>query len=659
MLEHRSLLSRYSRLNSESEAIRASDQNVRLEANLDSRSYWLLKALCDVHLVLAQLKINPNNCVLTAYNSIDSFRSSNSRIQTKTERSFSRRSAILKIIAQLSYTLLILYMAIKVLYIVALKFEYDRLMKYWAPQVRQNSTIGSTQLQNGCARPSDIYFASREDQNINDRMQRYKRQYNYIGYPIVSVRGITSNYAGWLGYITFIYFAMGFLYIKFFEDNNCQLKNLLFMFNPLEAKQQCRNELNKIISDLMSKLSNYSLENLHAIQIDLSRASGGEKSQSLRLSNSHFYSNFHAIKLTKLLFKIQFSDLVRPLNLNTSLHSWLIGANITVLLLIDIVGYLMSIATLLGMSAIELHHRVLHRLQLLECIKLDANSTLIRDHIQLSELTSVKDMELYRNHDNSWQSLIQLVLVEARLFYNFRIVLSLIESLTLTFVGALNIALYAFFFFSYNLDKTIWIYQIQRQMDECRSLMTQLLGLQASKPTSKAKYSLMEPNSELEQECELKLTVAYLNFELFRREHKDRRRLINFLLFQATLITIESLVLCFVVAKYLNAQYTFVILAQASLVFAMMNIFIISSTLFELLVERVMKQALNLVTTSCRIESLRGAIVVDLWRRQLLDVKEIRRIYAPGAFGIRVTADKLVTVNTWLVILYYVIMTNV
>ena len=149
--------------------------------------------------------------------------------------------------------------------------------------------------------------------------------------------------------------------------------------------------------------------------------------------------------------------------------------------------------------------------------------------------------------------------------------------------------------------------------------------------------------------------VAFVNYELFRREYKPFRMLTNFLLFFATVFTSISLFELYLIATKLDNRYRSLSLLASFCVLIFMNIYLTLASYMSKLVEQVMYELITLMSRLAEYPDLQVLPTLNIWRRQMLSEKEVRLFVSTRIFAYSVSYTKIVSFNAHLAGLWLIL----
>ena len=153
------------------------------------------------------------------------------------------------------------------------------------------------------------------------------------------------------------------------------------------------------------------------------------------------------------------------------------------------------------------------------------------------------------------------------------------------------------------------------------------------------------------------ITIAYLNYELFRRRQERLKRLVDFLLIQPATGATLVLTLCYIVGTSIENSDKLLVLSIATFMFFFLNWYMIAGALTTNQVKKLARNIMNLLLVGSEL-SMHDLIQIRLWRSQLLSEHEAVRMYAPSIVELSISYDKLITLNAYLVGLWLVLLNS-
>lgn len=504
------------------------------------------------------------------------------------------------------------------------------------------------------------HFNSSYNQAIYERWKSYDSWLENSGIGIVSIPSMSVVTIGTYSLVPIIFEYFPLVFTKL---NPIKLNLLSFLLNPKSFRVKMRMEINRSIEILIdvirSKYSKVGKTRRTSIRprICLNQDANGEEVQIPTGRVGFFYSsnNLDDVKLIQLLQQIRSQQLIEPANSSIRWHAKLASLFDNLLLptrtILFIFCILFQIAAICG----ELYIRTNNRLKLMSCRQsLGPNGTSATIFNSLPELSSDKDHQNYLNYLNSEQNSILELLrlsfgVEVKYyFWSVAIFWSIFEFMTMI------VGLSVWFTFYHNVliisqvDIIVWLKQLKQQVNDCARS-----ALHLSTKQSTTDWASRE---DLELRLMRDLLVAYLNFELFRNQHKHFRNFKNLAVAQLAVLTGQTYMLCYLVTTYSNTISTTLIVATTISIVIMLNVYLIIASYASKRIENLMRDIANMLA---HCQSLKNpqklSFLIDLWRRQQLSDQEARKFFASTLLGIHITYEKLFPINAYMALIWLIL----
>lgn len=381
-------------------------------------------------------------------------------------------------------------------------------------------------------------------------------------------------------------------------------------------------------------------------------------------SNFEQFFLLKRISFIKILLKIQYSNLVRPANLTGEWHKSVSFLYCFLLLSGIVIGYIIFGSCYMTVIAHECINRSRHRINQLSCQRWHPGGALILDHLyRIPKLESQFDQQAYYdfisndndyqrgNSSSFWVFSFKLALIEFKnLLPTVNSSIHACETLVIYALSIVWIWWYSCMYIFAMVDKFIRLHQISAQLKYCTRKSYDLLN--------RSRVCSNINQAEDEQLAEA-LMITYLNFELFRRQQREFSRLTNFLLGQIGALTGVTIVLSYIVGvASSSASRNLLLLYMCSIMAFFMDAYLISGAMFTSKIRHIMKGIAKLVA-SCTLvseNSTRGFYIHYLWRRQMMSETQTMRFFAPNLFGIRLSFEKVITLNGYFVGLWLVLL---
>lgn len=554
-------------------------------------------------------------------------------------------------LARAARELFLLFLTLQFLFMLYLTQDHGRLMKKLRP--RSSSSLA------GCSLRSNIYFESALDLNDYKRWLRLDDQLDQLKVPMMSLPGFGLMALAVISSVFLIYHYLPMLYLR---GKRIRMEEILFTFNPFEQRRRVRVELAEMTDNLVRvSMTNRTSTTTTSTNKLLDEIRHQRAQTESLMKRPTFCQRFEQqqqqqticelrdLKFVEILDQIKTLELVKPENLSAKSHRICVNYKLFYMIasMLSTVAFQLLVVSLSVVT--DLRAKAQHRLAIFRCQSvLGDEATLIEDFIRLPKLESSQDRDLYLsnlNNINSFWSTLQLaVWVESK--YSFKDVSSIIVLLEmfciLITLGVWSVV-YMAFFTSACINKLVWLQQLERQVESCR----QLADEQASQ------VAHLEANSKL---CE-QLTVTVLNFELFRRHHKEYRKLNTFLVAQIAALTSVELAACYCIAAFMVSSNIGTIIFASAVIVLYMDIYLLCNAYISRKIEIILRKMMTTLAHCTSLEkSAQLESPLDLWRRQLVDQQESRRLFASSLLGFNITYDKLVPINGYLLLLWYFLM---
>ena len=153
-------------------------------------------------------------------------------------------------------------------------------------------------------------------------------------------------------------------------------------------------------------------------------------------------------------------------------------------------------------------------------------------------------------------------------------------------------------------------------------------------------------------QLELKLTIIYINYQLFRKRYSPYHEIKQLILGQVLGLTIWCMALLYFVASTLETTNLALVITSSGLVIFYLNLVLLMASYVLRLISRIMRDLLIIHANMVEVlpeRSIAELPILDLWRRQLLSEHEINLFTATQFISISVTHRRLVTVNVHLI----------
>lgn len=484
--------------------------------------------------------------------------------------------------------------------------------------------------------------------------------------------------------------------------------------NIIFRKQHNNNDIKKEVDLKMRrrKINNfYPIDEEQSIKLKITNNMYSSSSSRLGLDlNNHYdYNNKNSFNALK---DIDFSNLVKPANLSAKHHKYLVDFDSIFSTMSILSGIFVGLFVTIILIIMELNERFQHRLEQLKCQSLVVDAvvdsvTSINNfvyHVNFldADKLSSKDELIYMNYDGSLISILNILLVvELKYYFTFRILINLCEAAILIVINFLWVNFYHNLYVISFLNNLKWLNQLERQLNNCINMIDkqQEVSIESlcSYPATtfnnnnnnnydvdRKRLKLIEDdfcndiiminmlpyyktlkNNDKESVEKLKdenkltraLTIAYLNYELFRRQQKAYRQLSQILIAQVTCVCGLTTIVCYTVGVNIRNSYYSILFAFLAWVFLYLQWYLASGSFKTAKVDKLIKNMIRLQTVALYKDTGGGSsYALSLWRKQLISQKEARVFFAPRLFNLQLSFSQWITVNLYLFALVLVLL---
>jgi hypothetical protein len=406
-------------------------------------------------------------------------------------------------------------------------------------------------------------------------------------------------------------------------------------------------------------------------------SSGWLERQSSRVSV--WLTNVQKMNFLMLLDEIRTLGLVRPVVVcskwRADMRQYILVLMIAFLLISSIMPQISSAS----IDLVELYLQTLERYKQFQCQRWHPNGTLFRPSLRLRKPTTTTlagtkwaglfidqaELDAYESYDG--HTLARLVYM--MLFHEPRHMLSInallfhmARTILIELLSACSVLWTSIFMLSF-MDKIAWLKQIQSQLDDCRRLVTAHL---MSEPAAGAgrfdrgeqvavarRNGAAGPHNDTDQAwhglVEKRLLVTYINFELFRRQFKPFRILMNFLVFQVMIFSAMSFFALYLLAAKNETDFKAIAIFVSSCVVGTLNIYLVVASYASKMVECLMKDLTRMLALLANYPKLLTGPVTNLWRRQLLSKHDVHLLDSTKIVVLTISYQKIISFNVHLV----------
>lgn len=465
----------------------------------------------------------------------------------------------------------------------------------------------------------------------------------------------------------FYYMPNMFLHLR----GGIRLDFMAFIYTPAAEERRLRHEINRIVENILDSLTDRGHERRGMKRIlvdrnlnekyDLDYRNGTNirlLAWSKRIDDLHFL---------ELVTRVATRNQVRPVVVHSGWHQDLVQMLHFLSILFIAISFGVPLASNLALSVQEIFERTRQRLAWAEC---SVRSDLVmNNYLGFPLITEAQHVQAYEGYDLTWSYYLYLALkVELLYYFDMKCFYSQLELATIEFFLSVWSTLITLLFILAYLHKNAWLHQINNQLRDCLLLAVQFnkqVSLsRAGTPVSSRSLMSVNDRSCYDDPNKLELlrylTIVYINYELFRRQHGPVHELASFLVHQAVVFTSTAAGACYLVATNIATTYRAPILFAMACVVMFMNIYLFISSYTSKLNERIMFNVVRLMAAmagdldehSDHSSHLMFSTPVVLWRRQLLDQAEVQRFAAVNVLGMFMSYEKLIAFNVYLVAIF-------
>lgn len=571
------------------------------------------------------------------------------------------------------YYLFVNYVLIKCILITIVHYMRDLKLNNYRPiyyQVANESTtkqwnklISLDERKECSLRLATIYMTSRERKEIEQTFE-YTRLLTLIGDATTIIQGSSIVSYATLASVVIIYFQMA---IYIIHKNNYRLSVVNYLQNPVDESQRIYRESINTIKHLMDA-SLIIVSN----EVCSYRTTNSDKPDSIEDTEKPFWSeiiihlNENSCSLqNKCNLAAKLKDVREcKLAIENILDFDLLKLNI-----LDQSNHLILSKVYLGFSMItfcvsfaggcvfssfniflSIYLKTLQRIAHLRCHNL---AEFGRDFVEM-EPTSLSDERKFLNLATDQEIPLELYLIEAK-YYLYSNGYHWFEMFLLLFMLSSSICFYSGIHLIIHYERIIWLNEISDQIRTCIKLLynyQQLESLSMSKNIFDGRH-LKANRLSLTQS----ITIAYINYDLFRKQQKSFKSVSNFLSAQGAGLGLSTMLFAYVVGTTTKADSAFIMLATASFAACYLNYYVLITAIVTKKIDSLHIDIIRLLAFG-QVCSLRQLHIFALWRRHLAGRAEARKLFAPSILSVHLTYDRLLTLNIYVLILWVVLMTK-
>lgn len=530
------------------------------------------------------------------------------------------------------------------LFCVIINYLRDKSMLNWKPEAEFKDS--------SCSSIANLTFNQEEDRlrfiyihKLTDLLRHPGQSYLIVTshVPIlISVAGITV--------------VASYYYNAIFRCLTGQIRAdmLAFLCDPNGERLRIRAEIKSIFDSLLNSLKFNVIDSSLRFEHDEKskrmylKLSGLSSPEIDKLIAKESFSNENSIKQSylkinkKMLLRLRSSQkfMILPANLTDS-YLEVLSKKTKFYLIFNFISILVcSCLIILLLALVEVHSRTELRLNWLNCVNSrdhKLSGLMILDH--LTNLNST-DYEIYRKYLKNEASYSELILIELKVFLDNRNIELIIKHA----LENLNISIFATFYstlhFLCHKDRIVWLDQILAQIEKC---INEIKRLKESDDFQNEGFYETKRNRLLFQN----ITIAYINFELFRRSQYKFRKLSSLFISQG--VVFGATTMAFVYWNCTNLENSQIIgLAACAYMYVIGNYYLVFGAMMTSRIDRIRKSILLLLAV-CKNTSFQNNYLIDLWSRQVTSPSETRDLLASHHLNIYLSWDRLITINAYFV----------
>lgn len=538
-------------------------------------------------------------------------------------------------------------------------YSRDKLLYKWSPRMDLHVLKGNG-TENDC-RLKEENFLRQEDYSRWNELNKVNAALDRINdlYPSIHGLPLTPDIVMPTAHIIFFYLTLGFTWIR-----EMRVEWLAFLIDPENFNLRIRLKINAIIEQLLRKLNvcdekDAWMDTIANVYCAKHKRSGTE---------TVFF---------KLLCYIKKTDLVKPLNLS------ILWCNLSITLFVVLLCFNCIFAIALGLGLCidwaysEIEARIEQRFNKFQCLQLirDYSRTTEENFLPHGNFQFLAPQEqsllfnqkpnygfgnnyediLYRLYHDYWLDMSQVNYnrVFRQEFINYLDYNHLIQLVGLI-LGTLLCSFWISFYSGLNLfshvDRILLLEQIN---DNMRDSVISCYNWNSKNPGKNVVDGISKDNIELYE----KLTISYILFELFRREQREFKILVNFLTFQGLLFCSTTMISIYLIGTSVRCDSQYVLLVIVTSVVLYINPYLICAAVLSNKVESIRLNLMRLLAQS-KLDSRNyyPSNIFYLWRRHLISIPESRKLYSTSILGIHLSYDRLLTMNVYLIFLWILLL---
>lgn len=417
-----------------------------------------------------------------------------------------------------------------------------------------------------------------------ERLQLHRLLYlrdglGLLGDPMTSIVGIGPIFSFMPSTMSLCYCLSAILYLWI---NPTYIDSLEYLLNPLNEWERLEDELASIIRNFTESINKYAgFQRTSSLRAQINYCSYSkqymkmQERKQIKLNHSYYQ---------KILLDIQLGSLVRPTHMKLKFHNFSIifyrWATIFFYCLSMIVCFILFIS----MICIQLKNRISHKFNQIECRKWQPNGVpTAKGFLVLPQLTTERERQLYLSYTGTSGELAHIVWLELHEWLTPAIAISVIEIIFFMTTGTKWLILWLGAYIHAQMQRYVWLAELVFQVTKTVDFMCRTFMKTASDKQTfvRDEYYTYIPNAanNLEYKITKLLTICYLNFELFRRQHRRHYKLIRFLFGQSATIAACTLLFVFILQHNVPSSQTPILLLCCTVMVLITNILLLFSSL--------------------------------------------------------------------------------
>lgn len=510
------------------------------------------------------------------------------------------------------------------------------------------------------------------------RLLELERELDSQGMMVRSQLGVSFLGIAIIGSTPFLLYLLPMFFIAF-RSKHLRLDTIALLYEPLKERRRLLRDQQLIVEGLVSSFRRtcaeserlYYLSNMKKSLLMIDSATAlkeaqwllemrGEKAdvelkleqQRMLLCSPYHPNNREHLEVLATLRAKPF--LMRPMVINSQWQCVKLQCSSFLLTIFPAISFYCPLLNTFSSMILELRLLVGERFRELECSRWHPDGVLLRPSVRLNPLEP-DQIGLYEQYDGSWAQLMVLMFrVEASQVVNLSTFVNFAKLLILVYFLSAWSVLWTTVYMVSCADKMAWLTQLKGQLDWCINEVRALNSLR--KPPSWPQSAHLRPqelNWQTRRHLLLeRLTIAYVNYQLYHHQVRPFRTLATFLLFQACAFTATSFGYLYLIAMNIGTRFKFFSTFSSICVIIFLNIYLVMSSFTSKLMEDIMRRIIRLLGELAHLPELNLLPAIENWRRQLLSEQELNLFTSTRLFGLSVSYKRLVAFNTYLAGIY-------